>query len=202
MANSDFVIINSLESKGNARVSVLPAKDNTGRNDRTIILTWKSANVQDVVRTIKHAGKPEFVEYDNDSAYSEKLGQIVTIVGTSNSNKLTFSLGSGDLDNISLPDTYIANSISTQNGALIDGDPGASASFDFSIDIEVPANKEVYVRRREIIVTDAAGNQHVCIIAIEKGDAFIYISQNNIELSAEGSPVSIQVDSNTNWFVE
>ena len=121
---------------GNATVNVSSTAEHTGRVARSTVLTFKAANVDDVVRTVNQAGKPEYVDID-DSATSPKEGKVVTISGVSNSAKLTFSLGTGDLQ-VSLPAQYTANSLSTSNGAAISGDPGAAAVYNFSIAITVP----------------------------------------------------------------
>ncbi|MGM9740959.1 MAG: hypothetical protein ACI3ZP_10190, partial [Candidatus Cryptobacteroides sp.] len=156
MAKASWLNVSPTSGSGNGSVAVSTASEYTGRTARQTILTWKAANVADVTRTVNQAGKPEYVDIA-DSASSEKTGKVVTISGVSNSSLLTFSLGIGDLA-ISLPTSYIANSVSTSNGAAISGDPGASAAFNFSISITVPANETIEAQTRQIIVTDNAGN--------------------------------------------
>ena len=109
MAKANWVKTDKTYGSGNATVNVSSAADHTGRNVRTTILTWKGANVEDAPATVAQAGKPEFVDID-DAASSESTGKVVTISGVSNSARLAFSLGTGNLD-IVLPSTYIANSL-------------------------------------------------------------------------------------------
>ena len=123
MAKPSWVKTTPSSGSGNATVTVSSISIHTGRTARTGILTFKAANVENVVRTVNQAGKPEYVDID-DAASAEKAGKVVTISGVSNSKKLTFKLGTGNLS-ITLPATYNANSVSTNNGANIAGDPGA-----------------------------------------------------------------------------
>lgn len=199
MAKASWVVVNPQKGSGSGSVSVSSASQHTGRNPRTTQLTWKAANVADVIRGVSQAGKPEYVDIDN-TASSEKGGQLVTIKGESNSAKLTFSLGAGDLQ-ISLPSTYLANSIQVTNGAAINGDPGASAKYVFSIAIDVPANTSMDAVSRQIIVTDEAGNQDTCTLTIASGDAYVTIAEGVIELDYLGTPVSVAVESNTSWSI-
>ena len=164
-------------------------------------MTWKAANVADVVRNVSQAGKPEYVDID-DAASADKGGKVVTISGVSNSAKLTFSFGTGDLTNISLPNTYIANSVSTSNGAAISGDPGATAEYNFSISITVPANNDTTAKTRQIIVTDEAGNRDVCTLTSAAGDAYVTVQSGTIELDYKGTAVPWTVQSNTSWTIE
>lgn len=200
MAKASWVKTTPSSGSGNATVNVSSNTPHTGRVVRTTILTWKAANVPDVARTVNQAGKPEFVDVA-DAASAEKTGKVVTISGMSNSRKLTFSLGTGDLS-ITLPSSYTANSINTSNGANISGDPGASQEFAFSISITVPANTTTAAKTRQIIVTDEAGHQDVCLLTSVAGDAFITIAEGVIELDYLGSAVAVEVKSNTNWTVE
>lgn len=200
MAKASWLNVNPTSGSGNGSVAVSTASEYTGRTARQTILTWKAANVADVQRTVNQAGKPEYVDIA-DSASSEKTGKVVTITGISNSAKLTFSLGIGDLD-ISLPTSYIANSVSTANGAAITGDPGASAAFNFSISITVPANETISAQTRQIIVTDNAGNTDVCLLTLAAGDPYVTIAEGTIDLTYQGTAVNVAVESNTNWTVE
>lgn len=200
MAKANWVNVTPSSGSGNGTVNVSSTAEHTGRNARTTTLTWKSANVADVVRTVLQAGKDEYVDIV-DSASADKAGKIVTITGDSNSSKLTFSLGTGDL-NVTLPSTYTANSVSTSNGASIAGDPGATKMYTFSISITVPANNDVTEKSRQIIVTDNAGNRDVCELVSAAGDAYVRVAEGDIKLNYKGDAVAVSVQSNTNWTVE
>lgn len=201
MAKANWVKVTPSNGSGDATVNVSSTAAHTGRNARTSTLTWKAANVENIVRNVTQAGKPEFVEFP-DSASADKVGKVVTISGTSNSAKLTFSFGTGDLTDIALPDTYKANSISTENGVAISGDPGATAEYTFSISITVPANNEIVAKTRQIIVEDEAGNRDVCTLTSAAGDAYVVVQEGTIELDYLGTPVPWTVESNTTWSIE
>lgn len=205
MAKAKWVNVSPSQGSGNATVNVSSVSEHTGRTARSTTLTWKAANVADVVRTVSQAGKPEYVDIA-DTASADKGGKTVTIIGTSNSAKLTFSLGSyqigtGQLD-IELPGIYTANSVPTANGTAISGDPGATAEYQFSISIRVPANNDIATKTRQIIVEDEAGNRDVCTLTSAAGDAYITVQEGTIELDHLGTPVPWTVESNTSWTVE
>lgn len=200
MAKANWVKVSPSSGSGNGSVSVSSTDEHTGRNVRQSVLTWKAAGVSNVERTVKQAGKPEFVNMAGEAS-SDKGGNVVTISGTSNSQKLTFSLGTGDLD-ITLPATYKAASLTTNNGANISGDPGASAKYDFSISITVPANTDDESKTRQVIVQDAAGNRAICTLTLAAGDAYLTVQLGDIELDCKGTAVSVAVESNTTWTVE
>lgn len=201
MAKASWVKVNPAIGSGNATVNVSSTAEHTGRKARTSTLTWKAANVQDVVRSVSQAGKPEYVDIA-DAASADKGGKVVTISGVSNSAKLTFSLGTGDLTEITLPSTYTANSVNTSNGTAISGDPGALAEYNFSIAITVPANDDITAKSRQIIVEDEAGNRDVCTLTSAAGDAYVTVQEGTIELDYLGTPVPWTVESNTSWTIE
>lgn len=201
MAKASWVKVNPSQGSGNATVNVSSNSEHTGRVARTTILTWKAAYVADVQRAVNQAGKPEYVDIA-DAASADKAGKVVTISGVSNSKRLTFSFGTGDLTDITLPGAYTANSVSTQNGAEISGDPGAAAEYNFSIAITVPANGDTTAKTRQIIVTDEGGHQDVCTLTSAAGDAYVTIAEGDIELDYQGTPVAVEVKSNTTWTIE
>ena len=200
MAKANWVKVNPSQGSGDATVNVSSTAEHTGRVLRTTILTWKAANVADIQRVVNQAGKPEYVDIA-DAASADKAGKVVTISGVSNSKKLTFSLGTGDLV-ITLPSSYTANSLNTNNGAAISGDPGAVAEYNFSIVITVPANEDITAKTRQIIVTDEGGHQDVCTLTSAAGDAYVTIAEGDIELDYLGTPVAVEVKSNTTWSIE
>lgn len=200
MAKANWVATNPPSGSGNGTVAVSSHNEHTGRVARSTVITFKAANTNDEPRTVNQAGKPEYVDIA-DAAASSKEGKVVTISGESNSAKLSFRLGTGSLD-VELPRTYTANSVFVSNGAAIPGDPGASAVYPFSIAITVPANSGTSEVSRQIIVSDEAGHEDVCLLTLAAGEPYIIIEADVIELDYKGTPVTVEVKSNTTWTVE
>ena len=159
MAYASWLIPSKTQGSGNDTVNVTAGADNTGRNARSTNMTFKAANCEDVVRAVTQAGKPEFVNIESAKSVDKGGVATLTITGTSNSSKLTFSLASGGTLELTLPSSYTANSVSTNNGAAISGDPGATQEFAFSIAFtSIGANPTITARSAQLIVTDNAGN--------------------------------------------
>ena len=206
MAYSAWLNPSKTSGSGNDTVNVTANADNTGRNARSTNMTFKAANCEDVVRQVTQAGKPEFVSIAS-AASIEKTGGTITISGVTNSSKLTFSLASGGTLVLTLPSTYNANSVSTNNGAAISGDPGATQEFPFSIQFaNVGANPDITAKSVQLIVTDNAGNTATCTITQAAGDPTLSVSPASVQLdwsaATEGTSASFSVTSNTNWSIE
>lgn len=197
MAKADWLNVSPASGSGNATVNVSSGAAHTGRTARTTTLTFRASSVADKIVTVNQAGKPEFVTIDT-AASSAKAGGTVTISGTSNSSKLTFSLGTGTLS-ISLPSSYTANSVNTNNAASITGDPGATMQYNYSIAFSVPVNTGVTELTKQVIVTDNAGNTSSCLLTQAAGDPSLSVTPTTIELTYEGTAKSITVTSNTSW---
>ena len=198
MAKPSWVTTQPSSGTGNGSVKV-SASAYTGRTQRSGSLTYTAEGAEEVVQTVSQQGKAEFVTVQNASA--TKAGGSVTITGKSNSSKLTFALGTGDLT-ISLPGTYTAAGKSATSGTAISGDPGGSAEFDFSITISVPANGTIAARSRQITVTTAGGQSATSTLTQAAGDATLSVSPNAVTLEADGEAVTVTVTSNTSWSVE
>lgn len=200
MAKASWAVVNPSQGSGNATVNVSSNTPHTGRNVRTTILTITAANVEAKTVNVTQQGKPAYVDAQAN-ATAAKGGQNVTISGKANSAKLTFSLGTGNL-NVSLPSTYTAGGVSTQNGAAISGDPGAAAEYDFSIVLNVPSNSGLEELTRQIVVTDESGNTDTCLLTQTAGDAMLVVSKTSIELAYTGEAVSFDITSNTSWVIK
>ena len=201
MAYADWIQPSKTSGNGNDTVNVSALSNNTGRNARQTNVTFKAVNCENVIRTVLQRGKPETTAIQS-SAAAQSGGATVTITGTSNSSKLTFSLGSGDLV-LTLPANYSAAGLTTANGAAISGDPGATQEYNFSIAFVVPANESITVKTRQIIVTDNAGNDYICLLTLAAGEAYLTVTPASVELPWDGSTTaSFTVESNTNWSIE
>ena len=207
MAYASWLIPSKTQGSGTDTVHVTAGADNTGRNARSTNMTFKAANCEDVVRAVTQAGKPEFVTIESAKSVDKAGVQTLTITGTSNSSKLTFSLASGGTLALTLPSSYTANSVSTNNGAAISGDPGATQEFAFSIAFtSIGANPTITARSAQLIVTDNAGNTATCTITQAAGDATLSVSPASVQIdwnaATEGTSASFSVTSNTNWTIE
>lgn len=200
MAKASWAVVNPSQGSGNATVNVSSNAPHTGRNVRTTVLTITAANVEAKTVNVTQQGKPAYVDAQ-ETATAEKGGQTVTISGKSNSAKLTFALGTGNL-NVTLPSQYIAAGVNTNNGEAIGGDPGAAAEYDFSIVIGVPANSGTEEVSRQIIVTDGEGHTDTCLLIQAAGDATLVVSKTSIELTYTGEAVSFDITSNTSWVIK
>ena len=207
MAYAQWLIPSKTQGSGNDTVNVTAGTDNTGRSPRQTAMTFKAANCPDVERTVIQAGKSEFVTIESAKSVDKAGVATLTITGTTNSSKLTFALASGGSLPLTLPSSYNANSVSTDNGAAISGDPGATQEFPFSIAFtSIGANPTIAARSVQLIVTDNAGNTATCTITQAAGDATLSVSPASVQLdwnaaTAETS-ASFTVTSNTNWTVE
>lgn len=203
MAYASWLLPSKTSGNGNDTVNVSAQTSNTGRQLRSTVMTFKAANCEDVTCTVNQAGKTEFVTIQSTAAVG-KNGGTLTLNGTSNSSKLTFSLGSGGTLSLTLPSTYTAASATTDNGASITGDPGATQEFSFSITFSnIAANGTIEALTKQVIVTDNAGNTSTCTVTQAAGDATLSVSPASVDLPWDGSTsASFSVTSNTNWTIE
>jgi len=207
MAYASWLVPSKLSGSGNDTVNVTAGSNNTGRNARTTNMTFKAANCEDVVRAVSQAGKPEFVTIQSTASVAKSGVSTLTISGTSNSSKLTFSLGSGGTLVLTLPSSYTANSVATNNGAAITGDPGATQEFAYSIAFtSIGENTSVSALTAQLIVEDNAGNTATCAITQAAGDATLSVTPASVQLDwnaySESTSATFTVTSNTNWTVE
>ena len=207
MAYANWIQPSKVSGSGNDTVSISALSDNTGRSSRSTNVTFKAANCPDVVRSVQQSGKPEFVSFSNASAAIDASGGTLTITGKSNSEKLTFSLGSNNGIGLVLPASYTAAGITTTNDSSISGDPGNTAEYNFSITFAgIAPNTTISDKVSQVIVTDAAGNTATCTVTQAAGDATLDVSPASITLDWDAftseQAVSFTVTSNTSWTVE
>lgn len=200
MAYASWVEPNKTSGNGNDTVS-WTGSAHTGRSSRTTTATFSASGVESKTLTIIQAGKTEFVSIDSTASVN-KSGGTLTITGTSNSSKLTFSLTGTNGIGLTLPASYTANSVTTNNGAAITGDPGAVQQYAFSITFtNIGENASVSALTSQLTVTANGSQTATCDITQAAGDAYLTISPTTINLTAAGTAVSVTVTSNTSWSI-
>lgn len=200
MSYASWVTPNKTSGSGNDTVS-WTGTPYTGRNARMTTATFSASGVESKTLTITQSGKTEFVSIAATASVAN-TGGSVTISGTSNSSKLTFSLTGTNSIGLVLPSTYTANSVSTNNGATITGDPGASQEYTFSITFtNIAANTTVSSLTSQLTVTANNATYSVCDITQAAGEAYLTISPTSITIPAAGTAQSVSVSSNTSWTI-
>lgn len=175
----------------------------TGRSQRTSTPIFKPEDAAitglDKILTVVQEAKPEFVAITDVSIGKE--GGNVVVTGKSNSSKLAFSLGEGDIP-VTLPPNFSAGGVTARNNSPIPGDPGAAAEFEFTITVPIPANTAATSRTKIINVAAAGGQSAAATITQSAGEPALSLSKDSVTVPAEGTPVTVTVNSNIQWKAE
>lgn len=198
-----FVTFNPGSGDGDQAVTVSGEKYE-GRVQRTQRVEFgaESGGVKKPA-TINQAAAAEFVKIVPTASVG-KGGGTVTINGTSNSTKLTFSLTPDKTHPLTLqiPASYQAAGKATSNGAVIANDPGATGEFAFSIVFSgIAANTNINDLVNTLKVTAAGGQTANTVITQTAGDPFLEIDKDVINLDANGTPQTINVNANIKWTI-
>lgn len=198
-----FVTFNPGSGDGDQAV-IVSGEKYEGRVQRTqqVEFSAESGSVKKTA-TINQAAVAEFVKIDPTASVG-KEGGTVTINGTSNSTKLTFSLTPDKSHPLTLkiPASYRAAGKATSNGAIIADDPGATGVFAFSIVFSgIAANTTINDLVNTLKVTAAGGQTANTVITQTAGDPFLEIDKAVINLDANGTPQTINVNANIKWTI-
>lgn len=149
-----------------------------------------------------HLPAAEFIEFDNKSPAVDKDGGTITLTGKSNSPKITFSKGTGNIIEANIEVIkFIANGAEATSGTNISGDPGAKAKYSFSLTLTAAANETIEARTQQIIAKAAGGQKATVTLNQTAGDPFIEVEPTKIDVPQDGSAVQVTVDTNTTFTV-
>jgi hypothetical protein len=149
-----------------------------------------------------HLPADEFIQFDNTSPAVDKGGGTITLMGKSNSQKITFSKGTGDIIDANLAAIkFTANGAEATSGTAISGDPGAKAKYSFSLTLTAAENETIEARTQQIIATATGGQRATATLNQTAGDPFIEVTPTHIDVPQDGSAVQVTVDTNTTFTV-
>lgn len=223
MAKANWVNLSKESGEWSDTVDV-SATPNTGRNQRTTQLTWTGTGVQDQVRTVVQQGSPVVIGSWPSNVSANYAGATLRVRGRTNADRLRFVLGeggivenTGPLDGVTIPKVlqaagvgfsiipYLNDTTNPTSTSLIPipGDPGATAAYDFELDIYVPENRGEQYLSRQLIVYGPTDNIYaICNIISSNDFPYIVIPEGDIILSYTGSKKSITFQSNTEWEIK
>ena len=149
-----------------------------------------------------HLPAPEFIRFNNTSPAVDKGGGTVTLTGESNTSKITFSKGTGDIITANITAIrFQANGSSATSGTAISGDPGAKAKYVFTLTLQAQANETIKGRTQQIIAMASGSQKATTTLNQTAGDPFIEVTPTEIDVLQNGSAVQVTVDTNTTFTV-
>jgi hypothetical protein len=198
------IVVNPSSGSGDTTLQVKAEVVNRGnRIAQTATFEVEGTGVAEKKQFVaNHLPAPEFIEFDNTSPAVDKGGGTVTLTGKSNSQKITFSKGTGDIIGANLAAiVFTANGAKATSGTNISGDPGAKAKYSFSLTLAAAENGTIKARTQQIIATANGGQKATATLNQTAGDPFIEVTPTSIDVPQDGSAVQVTVDTNTTFTV-
>lgn len=202
------VILDPSSGSGDTQLHLKAESANVGNREIvSTVFTIKAAGVTpDKTITANLAAAPEFITLEQASTgvtVPATAGKV-TITGVSNSPKLEFEVGAGDIVSEDLGDKQFTadGSITATNGVPITGDPGADHKYEFSIDINYDVNDTVSSRTQMFMIKGSSdGITQKLTITQSAGAARLKVTPATITVPQDGSVVNVQVTTNTTFTV-
>ena len=198
------VVVNPSTGSGDTTLQVKAETANRG-NRVAQIATFEVEGAGVAVKkqfVASHLPAAEFIEFDNKNPAVDKGGGTITLKGKSNSSKITFSKGTGDIIGANIAAIkFTANGVGATSGTAISGDPGAKAKYSFSLTLTAAANETIEARTQQIIATASGGQKATTTLNQTAGDPFIEVTPTSIDVPQDGTAVQVTVDTNTTFMV-
>lgn len=201
MAKPSWLTVSPMSGSGNDTLRNT-ATAYKGRKPRTGTVTVTGFGVaQPKTYKVTQEAEPEYISIDNGSSMAaDKTGGKVTVNGKSNSAVLSFAWV-GEAKEATISPQYTAGGKPTNNTEAIEGDPGATGEVVWSVDLTLPANATIDQIDRTLKVSNGSTVQQQIVIEQTAGDATLSLSDSEITIPADGSAVTVNVISNTQWTV-
>lgn len=184
MAKPKWITIGTAEGSMNGS-SKITAAAYTGRVAREGTITGTTAGGASDTTAVTQVGAAEVITIATKTYSADKVGQSVTIQGKSNSANLSIVAGTSSIPGLVYKLAVAGVADASWDGSkdtVVDGDPGASAIYDFTLTVIVPENKSeaalvakfavknanADVTSGEITINQAAGVKNYADAVIEK----------------------------------
>lgn len=202
------VILDPSSGSGDTQLTLKAESTNVGnRKIVRTVFTIKAAGVStNKTVTANLASAPEFITLEQASkgVTVPATAGSVTITGVSNSPKLEFSVGGGDIIKEDLGDTQFTadGSITATNGVAITGDPGADHKYEFSIKLNYVLNDTIESRTQVFTIQGSSeSTKKTLTITQSAGAAKLEVTPATITVPQNGSAVNVRVTTNTTFDV-
>ena len=210
MAKPKWITIETTEGSMNGS-SKITAAAYTGRVARGGTITGTTAGGATDTTAVSQVGAAEVITIETKTYSANRVGQNFTIQGKSNSANLSIVAGTSNIPGLVYKLAVAGVTDESWDGSkniTVDGDPGASAMYDFTLTVTVPENKSESalvakfavknangdVTSGEITINQAAGVKNYAVPVIS---SFEYTGNGTIP--ASGGSVSPIVRGSQTW---
>lgn len=184
MAKPKWITIGTAKGSMNGS-SEITAAAYTGRVAREGTITGTTAGGATDTTAVSQVGAAEVITIETKTYSANRVGQNITIQGKSNSADLNIVVGDSTIPGLVYKLAVAGVTDESWNGSddiTVDGDPGASAIYDFTLTVTVPENKSesalvakfavknanADVTSGEITINQAAGVKNYATPVVEK----------------------------------
>lgn len=160
MAKPKWITIGTAEGSMNGS-SEITAAAYTGRVARKGTITGTTAGGATDTTAVSQVGAAEVITIETKKYSANVVGQNITIQGKSNSADLNIVAGDSTISGLTYKLAVAGVTDESWNGSddiTVDGDPGASAMYDFTLTVTVPENKSESALVAKFAVKNANGD--------------------------------------------
>lgn len=160
MAKPKWITIGTAEGSMNGS-SEITAAAYTGRVAREGTITGTTAGGATDTTAVSQVGAAEVITIETKTYSANAVGQNITIQGKSNSADLNIVVGDSTIPGLTYKLAVAGVADESWNGSddiTVDGDPGASAIYDFTLTVAVPENKSESALVAKFAVKNANGD--------------------------------------------
>lgn len=209
MAKAEWVELSQSSGSGDAAVAVSSKQAYTGREARTSIITWVAEDVEPIERTVIQEGAEANTSLNCGNTVTTVATRVL-ITGSSNEAGLGFRKPENNILPYTIDNEFMVAGLKVfrkdDEMTMIPGDPGARQKYKFSIGLTItPTGEEPpYVGIKGSLAIDGASGKSTLLRIIWAANEGVYliVPEGDILLDADGTPVTIEVQSNTNWVIE
>lgn len=211
MAKPKWITIGTTEGSMNGS-SEITAAAYTGRVAREGTITGTTVGGATDTTAVSQVGAAEVITIETKTYSANAVGQNITIQGKSNSADLNIVVGDSTIPGLVYKLAVAGVTDESWNGSddiSVDGDPGASAMYDFTLTVTVPENKSesalvakfavknanADVTSGEITINQAAGVKNYATPVIS---AFAY-PEGNIPASGGSKTPTLSYSQTWGW---
>lgn len=211
MAKPKWITIGTAEGSMNGS-SEITAAAYTGRVAREGTITGTTVGGATDTTAVTQVGAAEVITIETKTYSANKVGQTINIQGKSNSANLSIVAGDSVIPGLIYKLAVAGVTDKSWDGSkdtTVDGDPGASAIYDFTLTVTVPENKSesalvakfavknanADVTSGEITINQAAGVKNYAVPTIS---AFAY-PEGNIPASGGSKTPTLSYSQTWGW---